>query len=100
VIGDHGLAGRLELQWTPELGELPVLRGVQLYGYYDLGRVWRIDGNPGGVPQSLASAGGGLRFSLLGGLSGYAEITQPLTLTPAAEGNRDPRFFFSITTQF
>jgi hemolysin activation/secretion protein len=100
VIGDHGLAGRLELQWTPQLGELPVLRGVQLYGYYDLGRVWRIDGNPGGLPQSLASAGGGLRVSLLGGLSGYAEITQPLTLTPATEGNRDPRFFFSITTQF
>jgi len=100
VIGDHGLAGRLELQWTPPLGEAGIVTGLQLYGFYDLGRVWRIDGNPGGLPQSLASMGGGARFSLLGGISGYAEIAQPLTLTPAAEGDRDPRFFFGVTTQF
>lgn len=100
VIGDHGLGGRLELQWTPDFASFGVLRGVQFFGYYDLGRVWRIDGNPGGLPQSLASAGGGARLSLDGGISANAEITQPLTLDPATEGNRDPRFFFSVTAQF
>jgi len=100
VVGDHGLGGRLELQWTPDFDTFGELRGLQLYGYYDLGRVWRIDGNPGGLPQSLASTGGGARFSLTGGISGYGEITQPLTLAPAAEGDRNPRFFFGVTAQF
>ena len=100
VIGDHGLAGRLELQWTPDIGEFGVLGGLQLYGYYDLGRVWRIDGNPGGLAQSVASGGGGARFSLTGGISGYAEFTKPLTLAPATQGDRDARFFFGVTTQF
>jgi hemolysin activation/secretion protein len=100
VVGDHGLGGRLELQWTPDFAEFGVIRGVQFYGYYDLGRVWRIDGNPGGLPQSLASAGGGARLSIAGGIAANAEITQPLTLNPATEGNRDPRFFFSVTKQF
>jgi hemolysin activation/secretion protein len=62
VVGDHGLGGRVELQWTPDSAAFGLLRGVQFYGYYDLGRVWRIDGNPGGLPQSLASTGGGARF--------------------------------------
>lgn len=100
VIGDHGLGGRLELQWNPAFASFGVLRGVQFYGYYDLGRVWRIDGNPGGLPQSLASTGGGARLSLDGGIAANAEIAQPLTLSPATEGNRDPRFFFSLTAQF
>lgn len=100
VVGDHGLGGRFELQWTPEFDSFGELRGLQLYGYYDLGRVWRIDGNPGGLPQSLASTGGGARFTLTGGISGYGEITQPLTLTPAAEGDRNPRFFFGVTVQY
>ena len=100
VIGDHGLAGRIELQWGPELPADILLQAVQLYGFYDLGRVWRIDGNPGGLPQSLASAGGGLRVSLLAGISGFAEVAQPLTFTPAAIGNRNPRIFLGITSQF
>lgn len=95
ITGAQGLAGRAEIQrdFWPE--GWPVNQ-IQLYGYYDIGKVW----DPG--MQSLSSAGGGVRVQLPYGVFAYVEVAKPLTRSVLAEGTdgKDPRFFFTVRTDF
>lgn len=97
ISGDHGLAGRAELRYG-EATDYSYLASYQLFGYYDIGAVWTR-----GVPddrESLASTGFGVRANFTPWLSGTAEMGFPLTRDVAAEGDDDPRFFFSVTGRF
>jgi hemolysin activation/secretion protein len=102
VTGDHGVIGRLELQYN-ELTEWRFLPNYQLYTFYDLGKVWNKDPLPGDdSPASLASAGFGMRFNVLEDLSGGFELAVPLTREVNANGQDgdDPRFFFSFAYRY
>lgn len=92
IIGDKGIAGRMELQYN--FG-VPVLKaGAQAYGFYDVGVVSNNIVLPGETrTNSLSSVGGGLRFSLLGRVSGFVEVGQPLTRDVQARrlAGLDPR---------
>lgn len=103
LVGDHGVAATAELRFSgvTSWGFFP---SYQLYGFYDIGKVWDEDptvGEP--ATEAMASVGGGMRFNLdtfLEGFSGDVMIAQPLTRDVASEDDKDPRFFFSVRQRF
>ena len=104
IIGDKGVAGRIELQYNTGL---PAARlGAQFYGFYDVGTVSNEVVLPGETrSNSLSSAGGGLRFALSGRISGYAEVATPLTRDIQARrlAGLDPRAtraFMGLTIRY
>lgn len=103
LTGDHGLAGRVELQYN-QSRQQELLTNYQLYGFYDLGRVWNRDIVAGSEPAhiSLASAGLGSRFNVTREFSGGVEVAVPLTKPVAANGadGRAPRFFFNLQYRY
>src|SRR5579883_705837 len=110
ILGDRGIAGKLELQYTPAwgpgaLGTGDALKALQFYTFYDIGRVW----NPGvgeAVPSaSAASTGAGVRYTVTDYVSGYLEVAKPLTrpvqsLVSEGESGKAPRIFFSVAARF
>ena len=98
IAGDHGFAAAAELRDGVDVSG-DFLRGLQLYGFADFGAVWRIDA-AAERRASLASAGVGMRVNLLEDVSGSLELAWPLTATPAAEDDKGPRLFFSLTRRF
>jgi hemolysin activation/secretion protein len=108
ILGDRGIAGKVELQYTPSrlpaiLGIGDILRTVQFYGFYDIGRVWSLD--VGAADPIAASAGAGVRFLVTDYVSGYVELAAPLrraVQSQIADGKngKAPRFYFSIASRF
>jgi len=102
ITGDSGAAGRVELQFT---SATQANLGYQLYGFYDIGKVWVRDAAAGTKPeQSLADAGIGTRFMILEPLSASLELAFPLTRAVEAnntngDGN-DARVFLSLGYQY
>ena len=63
IVGDHGLAGKAELQYAGPT--VPVVKDWQLYGFYDIGRVWQVRPLTGERrTDGGASTGFGLRSCL------------------------------------
>ena len=100
VTGDHGIAFKLELQkgiktnWN-------YLKSLQSYLYFDHGTVALR--NTTAVQDSSSSrtaVGLGMRGNINKWLSGYIEVGQPLSGDVSAEGNSDPRFFFSLNAHY
>ena len=106
VTGDDGVAGKAELQWTPNL-ELGQLKYTQFYAFYDVGEAVtqhvRQDGS-GQTTGSLASTGVGVRLALFDNYTSNLELAKPLTRELAADrGHGDAKslhLFFSLTASF
>jgi len=74
---------------------------MQAYTFIDYGSVWnRVATSVGKTQENISSAGLGLRFNLKKWVSGYIEFDKPINKDVAAEGNRDVRFFFSVSAAF
>ncbi len=100
VTGDHGLAGKAELQWSPAALSRGPVQGTQVYAFYDVGSVWDDDATVASNQRvSLASTGLGLRTGL-GPFSAHATAAVPLTRDVGVEADTDPRFFFSVAARF
>ena len=100
ITGDQGLAFKAELQkaFRPEW---EYLSNFQLYGFMDYGKVWnKVQTSTGAKSQSRTSMGLGMRFNLTDSISGYMEMDKPISNNVGAEGNKDPRFFFSLSKGF
>ncbi len=82
IIGDHGLAGKLELQYGESLENfLGFVNSYQVYGFYDAGIVWNIeqpDEATVAAQDTLHSVGAGVRMNLLDDLSLNLEIAHRL----------------------
>jgi hemolysin activation/secretion protein len=92
IVGDDGIAGALELRWTwRKLNDW--ISSVQLYGFADAARIW----NDGGTSASLSSFGGGVRVSVVPGITATVEVAKPLTRDVLAQGDRTPRAFVSLS---
>jgi hemolysin activation/secretion protein len=94
LAGDSGEAFKLELRYAgtaPEVG----VQGYSVYGFYDAGRVRRLDPVNETAREQATSAGIGLRMTGRR-WRGQIEYAIPLDHDVAAEGNRDARFFFGI----
>ena len=100
VTGDHGIAVKFELQKGIKT-DWSILKSYQAYLYIDQGTVLVRNPSAGEEDQnSLTSSGLGLRANINEWLSGYFEIGLPLSRNVGSEGNKDPRFFFSINARY
>lgn len=99
ITGEDGLAGYLELRLNNPIQTAADF--VQFYGFYDIGKVWdRDNAIVSDKQRSLASVGGGLRVNLNENFAGTVEMAVPLTRAVETQGNKDPRFFGSLTARF
>lgn len=92
LSGDSGLGGKIELGRTTSM---PFLSQAFLYGFYDIGAVWR---NSPSDRQSAASTGSGIAFETER-LRTYIELTYPLT-QPSATFERGPKVFAEVAYRF
>ena len=102
LLGDQGLAGKAELRYTDSVGA-KYFDTYQLYSFYDIGRVWLLNGAAGSNATSvLSSTGVGARLSFTENLAASFEADVPL-VKPGNDqtGYRhDPRLFFSLNARF
>ena len=99
VLGDDALAGAVELRYGHDL-KGGFLRSFQLYVFYDLGAVWNISVNNPQRQASLASAGGGGRFTLAQGFFISIEVAKPLTRPLVPNADKPVRVFARLTKTF
>lgn len=99
LTGDSALAGRVELQYTPELG-VPEVRMSQIYAFTDGGGVWNYEDDSRHGWQSLWSAGVGLRVAVTDNVTASVEAAKPISPAPTATGDKDWRGFFSLTLRY
>lgn len=103
IVGDHGVAGKIELRYLlPTVGRLPAaFPALQLYTYYDGGVVWNKNTDSQEEKESLTSLGLGARAHFAKYVDGYVEWARPLTRAvsieeSAGENGKEPRVFFGI----
>lgn len=101
ITGDHGLAGSFELQWHPASLDGKILQKPQVFGFYDVGKVWNLS-EVASVQKknSLASSGLGLRSGLFGYVEGELYVAFPLTRDIATADDRGPNVFFSVSVPY
>lgn len=91
VTGDSGIGGTVELRYDLALG-LPALDRLQVFTFFDGGRVWNEQNVPG---NQLSSAGAGIRLSPIPELTVELQMAKPLTQdSERANNTRDPQFLF------
>jgi hemolysin activation/secretion protein len=100
ITGEHGIAGRVELQHLNPVA-VDWLNNSQVYAFYDVGRVWNKDSLAGeDKGAALSSTGVGLRTELLDDFEAGAEVAFPLTKKVSAEQSSGPRVFFNVGYKF
>jgi hemolysin activation/secretion protein len=104
LVGERALALRIEPRYAGAAAGMPWLRSWQLFGFYDIGKVWKVGSVTPGTPasQSLASAGLGLRVFLEKNLVTSIEAAWPLTKSIASyqSGGKDLRLLGSLMARF
>lgn len=100
ILGDSGVAGKLELQLTNPVAFEPI-RTWQVYTFVDGGRVWNRDATVAADKViDLASTGLGVRVTLPSETRMGAYVALPLNRDVQTENNQDPRFFFNLSQSF
>lgn len=101
VTGDHGVCLLAEVRYGRNLGTRG-MAGYQVYGFYDVGGVWRRD--PGALEKKadLSSVGLGVRFNFTESLSGSFEAAWPQTKEADSRviDVDSRRGFFILTARF
>lgn len=106
ITGEHGAAGKLELQYGRAADDIVLVKDFQLYLFSDYGATWRIDpvaNNQQKHTQTGSSAGVGVRFNVIDNVSGFVEVDQPLTrqvATGGVDGGETARIFFALAARF
>lgn len=102
IVGDHGISGRVELQWNDPYKINPsYVDSYQLYGFYDVGRVWNEDATTGSQKRdSLASTGVGVKLDLPYEVNAGLAIAVPLTREVQTENDKDPKVYFNLSKKF
>ena len=98
LSGDRCAAASVEVRY--KMTQTGPLDGLQLYGFYDVGRVSNIDPDASTGSASLASGGLGARFSFLDRYSGSLEFAKPIRNTGSGSDDNSSQVFFSISGEF
>lgn len=96
LLGDSGIAGKLELRYNSSLGSTP----ITAYTLYESGKVWIRNNQTPNTVDSASSIGLGLRFTVFSQWNGYLEIDKPLGRDVGTENNRNARVFANLTYSF
>lgn len=100
VVGDDGIAGKVEVQWNPNV-DLKPFTNTQLFTFLDSGTVWNQDPtNSADKRQSLTSAGVGVRFDLPMDVDAEFVAAKPLHRDVSALNDRHTNFFFNVNKKF
>ncbi len=102
IAGDDGIAGTVELQWKdPVAFDNGFIESYQLYGFYDVGRVWNKDATTSSQKRdSLASVGPGVRLDLPMEVQAGFAVAFPLTREVETENDKSPRYYFNLSKRF
>lgn len=102
ITGDNGVSGKVELQWRdPVRLEPKYVDSYQLFGFYDIGRVWNDDATTSTQKRdSVASVGAGVRFDLPYEINADFAVAFPLTREPSTQNDHDPKFYLGVTKRF
>ena len=103
ITGDHGISGKIELQWTQPIkfDTQNFVESYQLYGFYDIGRVWNEDATTASQERdSLASVGGGVRFDLPYDVEGGLGVAFPMTRDVATQDSHHTKYYFNLSKRF
>jgi hemolysin activation/secretion protein len=105
LVGDRALAFRVEPVYFGRPGG-GWLKTYQLFGFYDVGKVWYQD-DAGAAPregQSLSSAGFGTRLALGTNVSAVVEaawpLTKPIASYQASGSGKSARILGSVVVRF
>lgn len=96
LLGDKGLAGKLELRYNLAFPAL----STTLYAYYEGGSVRALQLDGSSSKQSAISTGLGVRASGPYGLKGYLEVAKPVNKPTAKNGNERARVFAGLAIDF
>lgn len=100
VVGDDGVAGKLELQWNQPY-PASYLDNYQLFSFFDAGRVWNKDATTSSLKtDTLTSAGLGVRADFTADIKGGFAVAWPLNREVETQGDKDPRFYFNVSRDF
>jgi hemolysin activation/secretion protein len=100
IVGDHGVAGKLEVQWN-EPWAMQMVDTYQLYGFLDGGRVWNSDATTSADKKiSLASTGLGMRVTFPAQTQAGLYVAVPLNRDVQAENDQDARLYFNLSQPF
>lgn len=101
VSGDDGIGLSSELQLNTNFAaDGEVAMPLQLYGFFDAGRVWNRD--PGSKGDHLSSTGGGVRVFFERIARAELELAKPLDhdRSDLKGDQRDPQIFLRLVGQF
>ena len=100
IVGDDGVAAKVELQYNAHWFDEHI-ESLQLFTFFDVASVYNSDATtPDDEKNSIASTGVGFRTRLTDAINFDATAAFPMTEPVAANGDRDPRFLFSLTSSF
>lgn len=100
ISGEKGLAGSIELQYTPP-EQVPWMSNFQFFGFYEGGIVAQTETLPGEEKtESILSLGVGFRTTINNRVDAEMFVAQPFSRNVNAEGDRNTRLFFSVSTSF
>lgn len=100
IIGDDGIAGKVELQWT-EPAEIDLLDTYYVFGFYDAGRVWNKDATTSSEKRdTVTSAGLGVSADFTKDTTLDMMLAFPLNRDVETQNDRDPRFYMGLRHRF
>ncbi|WP_179957416.1 ShlB/FhaC/HecB family hemolysin secretion/activation protein [Exilibacterium tricleocarpae] len=100
ITGEKGLAGKMELQWRIPAA-LSFLQSTVFYGAYENATVEQVTVLPGEQRrEKFESLGIGARATLLQRFNIDFFVAKPFARDVGAEGDRNPRVFFSMASTF
>lgn len=100
IIGDDGVAGKVELQWTRPY-QWDLVQDYQVYSFFDIGRIWNQDATTSSLKSdTISSAGFGMRADVVDNVQAGLAVAWPLNRDVETQQDRDPRLYFNVSRNF
>lgn len=100
IIGDEGIAGKVELQWNQPY-PWNFVQDYQLYSFFDAGRVWNDDATTSSQKKdTITSAGFGIRADFMEQTEAGFGVAFPLNRDVQTQNDDDPRVYMNLSRRF
>ncbi len=100
IIGDEGVAGKVEIQWNNPY-DTDIFKDYQLFGFYDVGRTWNKDATTRSQKKDIiTSTGFGIRAKFLNDIKADLSFALPLDRDVQTQGDQGARILLRIGHSF